>query len=366
MSGVLEKTFFKAGVLFLLLPLNPVWGAIYADSVNDWQAAYANDGVLNQGEFGWEYGYISNFVGMDGIYYGWHQSSFYWEQTSGINIFWPTGQIPPTVAWGEGGDATGCRPPMHWSDGAYSWAGEITNRWAATRRWISDYTGAVDISGTVARYYNPAVVLGWDILFVVAINAQTLDSPSIYSRVLVWNDAGVYPFLIPSVPIKKGDAVNFLFIPLSPNASNSYIRLAAVIADPAEMLSCDLNGSGVVDMKDFLIFATYWQSADCGYSNWCGQADLNYDWQVDLMDLSKMMTVWLTTSFPKADFDKNHTVDIADLSIFAQQWNAQDCDMNAWCQGCDLNRDRVVDLWDLNELLSNWLTIVPVPAQNFN
>jgi hypothetical protein len=363
MRRQLEKT-FKAGLVLLIFFLNPAHGAIHADSVNDWQIAYTNDGLLEQGELGWEYGYISNFSGTGGIYLGWHRSVLYWEQNSGINIFWPNGQTSPDVAWGEGGDSTGCRPPMHWSDGAYSWAGEMTNRWAATRRWGSDYTGAVDISGTVSRYFDPAIIMGWDVLFVVAINAQTLDSPPIYSRLLAWNDTGVYPFLVPSVPIKQGDTVNFLFIPLSLNASNGYIRLAAVIADPVELPSCDLNGNGVVDMKDFLIVAAYWQNQDCGDSNWCQQADLNYDWNVDLMDLSKLMSDWLTQSFPKADFDKNYTVDLADFSVLSQKWNAQDCDMDNWCQGCDLNRDRLVDLVDLNEMLTNWLTVVPVPIQD--
>lgn len=357
-NSIRLKNALKAEIVCFLFSMTVSYGAVLADSVNDWQAAYTNDGVLNQGEFGWEYGYISNYTGMGNIYYGWHQSFYYWDQTGGIPIFWPTGYIPPTVAWGEGGDTTGCRPPMHWSDGAYSWAEGLTNRWAATRRWVSDYTGAVDITGTVGRYFDPLAVPGWDMLFAVSINAQSLDAPSIYSRPLLWNDAGVYQYLIPAVPVKQGDSVDFLFIPLNTNSSNSHIRIHAMISETIDVPSCDLDGSGTVDMNDFLILASYWQNADCGKSNWCGQADLNYDWRTDMADLSIFISDWLTHAFPKGDFDSNYRVDLADMAIFSRHWNSVDCDVNAWCQGCDLNRDRVVDLADLNEVLKNWLTIV--------
>ena len=108
-------------------------------------------------------------------------------------------------------------------------------------------------------------------------------------------------------------------------------------------------------MGDFLILASFWQNGDCGKSNWCGQADLNYDWSLDMADLSIFLSDWLTHTFPKGDFDSNYRVDLADMAIFSRNWNAVDCDVNAWCQGCDLNRDRVVDLSDLVEALPNWL-----------
>ena len=147
-------------------------GVILADSVADWQAAKANDGVVSQGEFNWEYGYISTFTGAGGVFYGWHQNFFYWESLSGINIYWPKGQISPDIAWGEGGDTTGCRPPMSWMDGGYPWAGSDTDKWASVRRWTSNYTGMVRISGQIGRYFDTSIVTGWDIDFSVALNAD--------------------------------------------------------------------------------------------------------------------------------------------------------------------------------------------------
>jgi hypothetical protein len=65
--------------------------AMLADSQADWLASLGNDGLVVQGELGWEYGYISNYTGMGGVYYGWHTSFFYWDSGSGIKITWPTG-----------------------------------------------------------------------------------------------------------------------------------------------------------------------------------------------------------------------------------------------------------------------------------
>ncbi|MEN6308928.1 MAG: hypothetical protein ABFD91_14360 [Anaerohalosphaeraceae bacterium] len=346
----------RIGLLCLLCSWNMTQGAILADSVNDWQTAFTNDGTLNQGELGWEYGYISNFTGMNGVYYGWHQSFFYWQKDSGIVIFWPAGQIPPDVAWGEGGDSTGCRPPMHWVDGAYPWAGgDINNRWAAARRWVSNYTGAMDITGIVSRYFDPLQLLGWDILFVVAINAKTIDAPAIYTRYLAWNDANTYNFIIPAVPLKQGDTVDFLYIPITGNANRSYIRMNAVIRESTDYQGCDLDGNGIVNLNDFISFSSYWQNGDCGNSNWCGRTDLNFDWKTDMIDLSIFASEWLRRTSPRGDFDTNYRVDMEDLAAFSQQWQATDCEMNNWCQGCDINRDRTLDLADSYAWISNWL-----------
>lgn len=355
MPGNGKYSAFVLGI-WLCSTVGTAGAAVLADSVNDWNTAYLNDGILSQGELGWEYGYISNFTGTGGIFFGWHQNFFYWDQAGGVDIYWPAGTVPPEVVWGEGGDSTGCRPPMNWVDGFYPWAGDLTNRWAATRRWTSNYTGAVDITGRVGRYFDPAQLLSWDILFVAAVNAQTLDAPAVYSRYLAWNDGGQYNFLIPAVPIKQGDTVNFMCIPVYANANNAYIRLQATIRQSTELRTCDLNGDGSVDMADFLFFASYWQNNDCGTQDWCGQTDFNYDWKTDLADLSMLASDWLLQTFPKGDFDKNYRVDLADFYLFAKQWDAADCDQMAWCQECDLNKDRTVDLLDLSELVNNWLT----------
>ncbi len=345
--------------LMLLLISHEAQSATLADSVNDWQAAFTNDGVLNQGEFGWEYGYISNFTGMNGAYFGWHRSFFYWQKDSGISIFWPAGYVPPDVAWGEGGDSTGSRPPMHWVDGAYPWAGgAIYNRWATVRRWPSHYTGAVDIPGTVGRYFDPLELLGWDILFVISVNALTLDSPAIYSRYLAWNDSGLYNFYIPAVPLKEGYTVDFLCIPVTGNANRSYIGMTAAIDVSTEFSGSDLNGDGTVNVRDLSGFSAHWLSENCGDSNWCGQTDLNHDWKTDMADLVLFASDWLGRTYPKGDFDKNYQVDLADFAIFSEQWNKDNCELDNWCLECDINRDRTVNLVDLQEWLSNWLSSV--------
>ena len=299
MHNFFKGNIFGAVLFIILLSSSVTHGAILADSVNDWQTAFTNDGTLNQGEFGWEYGYISNFTGSDGEFYGWHQSTFYWEKGSDIKIFWPEGQTPPDVTWGQGGDSTGSRPPMCWADGAYSWAGDMNNQWAATRRWVSDYTGTIDITGKVGRHYDPYTVLGWDVMFVVAINAQTLYSPAIHTRTLVWDDAGLYDIFISNIPVKQGDTVDFLCIPLTGNSHNGYIKTKMIISEHEPLPSSDLNDDGIVNLKDFVIFASFWQSNDCGNSNWCGGTDFNQDSRTDYVDLTIFAYNWLNPTLPK-------------------------------------------------------------------
>jgi len=221
---------------------------VFADSVADWQAAVADDGIVSQGEFNWEYGYISNFTGAGGVFFGWHQNSFYWESSSGIEIFWPAEVAPPDIAWGEGGDATGCRPPMSWMDGGYPWAGSDTDKWAAVRRWTSDYTGLIKISGNIGRYFDTSVVIGWDIDFSVAINADMPGTPIIYTKHITWNDTTYYSYLIDKIPIEAGDTVNFILNADSWNANNSYMKMTAtiVIPEPATLL---LLGLGVMIVR---------------------------------------------------------------------------------------------------------------------
>jgi hypothetical protein len=210
--------------------------------------------LISQGEFGWEYGFISTFTGGGGIYYGWHRNSYYWEEANGVNIYWPVGQIPPDIVWGEGGDSTGCRPPMSWVDGGYPWAGSDTDKWAAVRRWTSNYTGLVDIFGTVGRYFDPNVIGGWDVIFSVAINANEPCAPVVYSKYLPWNDNTQYDYFVQSLPISSGDTVNFILDAAFGNASKSYMRMTATIAQTPELVG-DLNHDRYVNLLDFSLFA---------------------------------------------------------------------------------------------------------------
>ncbi|MHC4616856.1 MAG: hypothetical protein ACYTEQ_03790 [Planctomycetota bacterium] len=221
---------------------------VLADSVADWQDSVADDGLVSQAELGWEYGYISTFTGGGGVFYGWHQSPFYWESSTGIDISWPADGPPPDIVWGWGGDTTGCRPPMSWVDGAYPWAGGDTNKWAAVRRWTSDYTGLVKISGSIGRYFDTSVVIGWDVDFSVAINADMPGTPVIYTQHIAWNDTTLHPYLIDNVPIEAGDTIAFIINATSSNANNSYVKMTSTIATP-EPCTLVLLGLGVLVVR---------------------------------------------------------------------------------------------------------------------
>jgi hypothetical protein len=58
------------------------------------------------------------------------------------------------------------------------------------------------------------------------------------------------------------------------------------------MLHGDLNFDGEIDMKDFSLFAGYWQQ-DCDTWDSCGGADFNVSGLVDMMDLYTFISGWL-------------------------------------------------------------------------
>ncbi len=270
---------------------------ILADSVLDWEQSLLDDGRVTQGEFGWEYGYISNYAGMDGIYFGWHPGSFYWRNNSGIIIYWPDGQTPPDEAWGIGGDSSGCRPPMNWKDGVYPWADAGSDHWAAARRWTSDYAGYVGISGTVGRYFPLSLLTGWDVTFFVAVNAATLADPVIYRLEIPWNDETQHAYTIRDIRVKPGDTISFYVNAQSWNANKSYIRLTAVISE-APFLTGDINQDLYVGFGDYSILASEWRRTGCDMPDFCGGADLDRNGQVDLSDLAILAGLWMECNDP--------------------------------------------------------------------
>jgi hypothetical protein len=288
----------KESVIVLCLVLNGLFmqgqanAQVLADSVADWQAAEANDtndGIVSQGEFNWEYGYISTYTGGGGEFYGWHQNPFFWESSRGIIIYWPIGQDPPNIAWGEGGDSTGCRPPMSWIDGGYPWAGSDTDKWASVRRWTSDYTGRVKITGQIGRYFDTSVITGWDIDFSVALNADFPGTPAIYTKQIAWDDTTVYSFVIDNVMINAGDTINFIINAASWNANNSHMKMTATISCLDGDLNCDDN----VDMLDYSLFTSKWPQTDCVAGDWCGGADFDHSGEVNYLDLAVFVLHWL-------------------------------------------------------------------------
>ena len=58
-----------------------------------------------------------------------------------------------------------------------------------------------------------------------------------------------------------------------------------------------LGTDWVTDMDDLLIFATYWLRTDCTCPDFCGQADINQDGQVDMEDLNILNEMWLAERY---------------------------------------------------------------------
>jgi len=338
-----------------LLMTDKTNAGVLADSVADWQAAVADDGVVSQGEFNWEYGYISSYTGAGGAFYGWHQNFFYWESSSGINIFWPAGEVPPDIAWGEGGDTTGCRPPMSWIDGGYPWAGSDTDKWAAVRRWTSNYTGLIKISGNIGRYFDTSVVTGWDIDFSVAINANMPGAPVIYTKHITWDDTAYYTYLIDKVPIEAGDTVTFIINAASWNANNSYMKMTATIATTSPEPIGDLNLDHYVNMTDFSLFASQWSQTDCIAKNWCGGADFDHSNYVNMADLAVFVSHWLEFTYPVGDLNFDYNVNMTDFSLFALQWSQTDCIAEDRCGGADFDHSGEVNFVDLAVFVMHWL-----------
>lgn len=82
LTGIEYSILFKETVIVLCMILiglhiqGQVNAQTSAASVAVRQAAKANDSLVSQGEFNWEYGYINTYTG-GGTFYGWHQNPFF-------------------------------------------------------------------------------------------------------------------------------------------------------------------------------------------------------------------------------------------------------------------------------------------------
>jgi hypothetical protein len=88
-------------------------------------------------------------------------------------------------------------------------------------------------------------------------------------------------------------------------SSGGAYQLTGTIGQPdAEYLASDQYellagfwGGGplcLVDLKDFAVFASYWLEGPCNEANnWCSGADLNHQNDVDLADLTILANQWL-------------------------------------------------------------------------
>lgn len=318
------------------------------------------DGAVNQGEFGWEYGYISNFTGNDGSFYGWHPNPFYWQQPTDISIYWPQGYTPPAEAWGIGGDSTGCRPPMSWKDGGYPWAQALNDQWAAVRRWQSSYTGIIRISGSVGRYYDS--LQGWDVVFSVAINAEDLTAPVLYSIPIPWNDYTLHTYVLPSVSVQQGDHITFLINAAGALAHNSYIRYTATIEEATLVRVPNVTQQSLVNAEKTLI----------GSGLLLGGVQYDFDPLTPVEHVSSQnpnagaqigqgaavdVTISLGSELEAVDIDDDGGVGLSDLAVFSGYWMHADCDSLLWCAGADVNRDGYVDADDLLVVAAQWVQV---------
>ncbi|OQA00481.1 MAG: hypothetical protein BWY71_00711 [Planctomycetes bacterium ADurb.Bin412] len=333
---------------------SPAKGAVQADSQADWLASLHNDGIVVQNELGWEYGYISNYTGMGGVYYGWHPSFFYWESGSGVQIAWPAGQPEPGQTWGEGGDSTGSRPPMSWMDGCYPWAGSEINQYAATRCWTSDYTGLCRVSGTIGRYFDRTVVTGFDVIFRVQINSGYLEEVPLYSRHIAFDDTNLHDFTIENLPLRAGDRLYFLVNAAGWNASGSWMKMAVQVESVSEMVG-DATADLCVDLHDVAALAGKWGRTGCQAADGCNGADLNQDDRVDLADVVMLADHWLERPYPKGDLNRDRQVDILDLGQLGEMWLRISCFSPDWCAQADVNRNGKVEMTDLAALAASWL-----------
>ncbi len=66
------------------------------------------------------------------------------------------------------------------------------------------------------------------------------------------------------------------------------------------------------------------------------------------------------------DMDGDGYVNLIDLSLFADQWLADDCISPDWCGGADINHSNNVDFNDFAFFAQNWSTAMPIWSDEFD
>jgi len=131
--------------------------------------------------------------------------------------------------------------------------------------------------------------------------------------------------------------------------------------------NCDLfaDDEGIVDLRDFAIFASYWRDSACRQSNGCGGSDFDRSGTVDSADLMIFTEYWLKpVVILLSDLNIDGVVNFKDVAIFADGW-LNNTDWNNWQDdNCfeielpagDLNDDGVVNLRDFAVLTGDWMS----------
>jgi beta-glucanase (GH16 family) len=66
------------------------------------------------------------------------------------------------------------------------------------------------------------------------------------------------------------------------------------------------------------------------------------------------------------DMDGDGYANVIDLSLFAEQWLADDCTSPDWCDGADINHSGNVDFNDFAFFAQNWSTAMPIWSDEFD
>lgn len=199
----------------------------------------------------------------------------------------------------------------------------------------------MDVNIIVQKQNPHGVILGKDMISEIA--------PGTYKDVaFVWSDL---PMGVTDVYVKvdESDAIDEF-------DEDNNVRYARV----ENFVRGDFNRDGKVDLIDLARFAIHWLNADCNNPAWCDNTDIDLNGQVDFIDWARFAGDWMRhkSEWLTGDFDLDGIVDFFDYAIFAGHWQ-QTSSHPEWCEDCDRNKNSIIDLGDLKELLDNWLVEQP-------
>lgn len=177
-------------------------------------------------------------------------------------------------------------------------------------------------------------------------------------RVKAWveDPASNYGIILTMNPLYPSDTT--FFSSDDPGDPNNHPLLTITVRDCMDLLA-DINKDCYVDLYDMVEIAGNWLAS--------GElaADISKDDYVDLDDFSIISRDWLLCSDPGnpdctcgkyvSDLDGNCIVDIADLTMMADQW------LSETGGTADLNKDGKVNLLDYVIFLQEWYAQQPDP-----
>jgi beta propeller repeat protein len=119
-----------------------------------------------------------------------------------------------------------------------------------------------------------------------------------------------------------------------------------------ETMPADFDKDDSVNVADLSRFCVHWLEQDCNYPDWCRSTDLDYKGSVDFIDFAIFARNWGWTKI-LADIDADGDINLFDYAILANQW-----DEAPGFPSADVtpdNGDGIVDFWDLAMIAEYWL-----------